>query len=147
MACKVGNNLAMDGSRDNLIKIEGLDTHPFKDDKAAWGVTKECPNPTPEEAEKAKALAFCAARNAWSLLGDSQDPDGEISEGEVDFSEGEVVEDSESEGERGKGREGRGGEEEEGGGGVEKDLYPEFSLHVDDDDEEDEMQEHEVDYS
>jgi len=66
VASKVRNNLAADGSHDNLIKIEGLDTYSFKDVDAAWGVTKECPNPTPKEAEKAKAYA---ARNAWTRGG------------------------------------------------------------------------------
>ena len=51
------------------------------------GVTKEFPNPTSKEAEKAKAYA---ARNAWTLLGDPQESQGEIFEGEGDFSEGEV---------------------------------------------------------
>ena len=36
VASKVGNNLAADGSRNNLVKIEGLgDTYSFKDDNAA----------------------------------------------------------------------------------------------------------------
>ena len=39
---QVGNNLAADGFRDQLIKIEGLDTYSSKD--VAWGVTKECPS-------------------------------------------------------------------------------------------------------
>ena len=57
VASKVSNSLAMDGSRDNLIKIEGLDTYSFKSDDAAWGVTKECPNPKREEAEKNQGLS------------------------------------------------------------------------------------------
>ena len=59
VASKVGNNLAAQprlpwlschGSRDNLVKIEGIgDTYSFKDDDAAWGTTKVHPHPTPEE--------------------------------------------------------------------------------------------------
>jgi hypothetical protein len=86
MATKVGNNLAADGSRDNLIKIEGLNTYSFKDADARWGVTAERPNPTPEEASKAKAHA---ARNAWVFVGETLESEGEgedsDSEYEVDF--------------------------------------------------------------
>jgi hypothetical protein len=35
-----------------------------------------CPNPTPKQAEKAKAYA---ARDAWTLLDDVQQPEGGIS--------------------------------------------------------------------
>ena len=61
VASKVGNNLAADGSRNNLTKIEGLDSYSFKADDARWGITKACPNPTPKEAAKAKAYALAYA--------------------------------------------------------------------------------------
>jgi hypothetical protein len=155
VASKVGNNLAADGSRDNLIKIEGLDTYSFKADNARWGTTKEFPNPTPKEAAKAKAYA---ARNAWTLLGDEQDSEDEISEGEGK-SDGEVVRHAEREEqearEGGRGGEvldpelsvevgaregGGGGRGEEEGGGSEV-LDPELSLGVDDEDDEMEREE------
>ncbi|KAJ1493438.1 hypothetical protein T484DRAFT_1741937 [Baffinella frigidus] len=97
MATKVSNNLAADGSRDNLIKIEGLDTYSFKDDDAAWGTTAEHLNPTPEEARKAKAHV---ARNAWVYVdeilesGDEEDSD---SDSEVEFIQRSALSDSESE--------------------------------------------------
>ena len=123
VASKVGNNLAADGSRDNLIKIEGLDTYSFKADDARWGVNKACPNPTVKEAAKAKAYA---ARNAWTLLGDEQDSEDEISEGDGE-SDGEVVGHEEREREEQRAREaGRKGRDEEEGGGGEV-LDPELS--------------------
>ena len=92
---KVGNNLAADGSRDNLIKIEGLDTYSFEDDDAAWGATAEHPNPTPEEARKAKAHA---ARNAWVFVDKILEPgDDSDSDSEVDFIQRSELSDSDSE--------------------------------------------------
>ena len=95
MPNKVGNNLAADGSRDNLIKIEGLDTYSFEDDDAAWGATPEHPNPTPEEARKAKAHA---ARNAWVFVDKILEPgDDSDSDSEVDFIQRSELSDSDSE--------------------------------------------------
>ena len=82
----------------------------FKDDNAAWGATAHHPNPTPEEARKAKGHA---ARNTWAFVDDVLDFEVEIDVDLGSASEMHTGLESGSESAQGEG----GGESEGGRGG------------------------------
>ena len=98
------------------------------------GYHQGVPEPHAEGGGKGQGLRL-GLRNAWTLLGDEQDSEDEISEGDGE-SDGEVVGHAEREREEQRAREaGRKGRDEEEGEGGEV-LDPEMSLGVDDEDDE-----------
>jgi hypothetical protein len=97
VASKVGNNLATDGSRDNLVKMERFEnTYSFQDDDAAWGGTKDHPHFTMKEAATAMPSA---RRNAWRPVRDFLE--GELFDGEVTLDAASGAGSSKSSGQRG----------------------------------------------